>query len=77
MTCRIPRLSLADVFPDKTPRIVSHFSVAAQEHVLKQRYLVEKGSIVLAFLFEGLPGVGAALFGDAPRAARRAERLPF
>ena len=30
-----------------------------------------------AFLFEGLPGVGAALFGVASGVAWRAERLPF
>lgn len=30
-----------------------------------------------AFLFEGLLGVGAALFRVAPGVAWRAERLPF
>ena len=30
-----------------------------------------------AFLFEGLPGAGAALFGVAPGIARHVERLPF
>ena len=31
----------------------------------------------LAFLFEGLPGVGAPLFGVASGVAWRVERLPF
>ena len=30
-----------------------------------------------AFLFEGLPGAGAALFGVASGVARYVERLPF
>ena len=30
-----------------------------------------------AFLFEGLPGAGAALFGVTPGVARYVERLPF
>ena len=30
-----------------------------------------------AFLFEGLPGVGTALFGVASDVERRVERLPF
>ena len=42
-------------------------------------YLFDKGSTgpSFAFLFEGLPGVGAALFGVASGATWRAERLPF
>ena len=42
-------------------------------------YLFDKGSAVssFAFLFEGLLGVGAALFGDASGTAWHAERLPF
>ena len=42
-------------------------------------YLFDEGSAVpsLAFLFEGLPGMGAALFGVASGVAWRAERLPF
>ena len=42
-------------------------------------YLFDEGLAVssFAFLFEGLPGVGAALFGVASGATWRAERLPF
>ena len=32
---------------------------------------------LFAFLFEGLPGVGAALFGVASGVAWRTEHLPF
>ena len=42
-------------------------------------YLFDEGPTVssFAFLLEGSPGVGDALFGDTPGAAWRAERLPF
>ena len=42
-------------------------------------YLFHDGSDVssLAFLFESLPGAGAALFGVASSAGWHAERLPF
>ena len=43
-------------------------------------YLFDEGLTVSSFAFlfdEGLPGVGAALFGVAPRVAWHAERFPF
>ena len=48
-------------------------------NIFANPYLFDEGSAVssFAFLFEGLPGAGGALFGDAPGAAWHAERLPF
>ena len=49
------------------------------KNIFANPYLFDEGSAVslFAFLFEGLPGVGAALLGDATGIAWRAERLPF
>ena len=53
--------------------------MAAKKILVANPYLFKEGPTVslFAFLFEGLPGAGVALSGDAPEAARRAERLPF
>ena len=57
----------------------SHSWTRLLKNMVANPDLFDEGSAVslFAFLFEGLPGVGAALFGDAPGAAQRAERLPF
>ena len=49
------------------------------KNVFANPYLFDEGSVVslFAFLFEGLPGMGAALLGDTLGAAWRVERFPF
>ena len=49
------------------------------KNILGNSYRFDEGPTVssFAFLFEGLPGVGAALFGVAPGVAWYVERLPF
>ena len=49
------------------------------KNIFANPYLFDEGPIVssIAFLFEGLPGAGAALFGVDPGVAWRVERLPF
>ena len=49
------------------------------KNIFANPYLFDEGPTVssFAFLFEGLPGAGAALFGVAPRVARYVKRLPF
>ena len=52
----------------------------SEDVFLKRKpYLFDEGSAVLsfAFLFEDVPGVGAARLGDASGAYCGAERLPF
>ena len=58
---------------------MSQLDVTAKKSIVTNPYLFKEGPVVslFAFLFEGLPGAGVALSGDAPEAARRAERLPF
>ena len=48
------------------------------KNIFANPYLFDEGPTVssFAFLFEGLPGAGAALFGVAPRVARYAECPP-
>ena len=48
-----------------------HSLAGLLKNIVANPYLFDEGSAVslFAFLFEGLPGVGAALFGDAPGAA--------
>ena len=57
----------------------SHSWMRLLKNIFVNPYLLDEGSAVslFAFLFEGLPGMGAALFGDTPGVAWRAERLPF
>ena len=49
------------------------------KHIFASPYLLDEGPAVSlsAFLFEGSPSVGTALFGDALGAPWRVVRLPF
>ena len=57
----------------------SHSWMRLLKNIFANLYLFDEGLTVSspAFLFEGLPGVGAALFGVASGVARYVERLPF
>ena len=57
----------------------SHSWMRLLNNIFANPYLFDEDRPVssFAFLFEGLPGAGAALFGVAPGGARYVERLPF
>ena len=57
----------------------SHSWMRLLKNIFANPYLFDEGPTVSspAFLFKGLPGAGAALFGVAPGVARYVERLPF
>ena len=54
-------------------------SMQLLKHIFANPYLLDEGSVISlsTFLFEGSPGMGTALLGDAPGTAWRAVRLPF
>ena len=62
MTGRISGYSPAYVSSDKTQWVMSQFDMTARG-MIKKPYLFDEGSAMLsfAFLFEDLPGAGAAL----------------
>ena len=57
----------------------SHSWMRLLKNIFANPYLFNEGltGSSRAFLFEGLPGAGAALFGVAPGVARYVECLPF